>query len=151
MSRVPQGTLLALKILYCWSQSSINLGQFIQKILELAELHDLNASDIVASEVQPCTLTFFISDGSSDRDRSLLQSSNLRCLNLGRWLMVPRSETKLFLLRFNFSTKIRCRYHRRLLLPLDYSYWDSVLSKNTNLIKMATSVPLNLNFPFSSN
>lgn len=62
----------------------INLGQFIQKILELAELHDLNASDIVASEVQPCTLTFFISDGSSDRDRSLLQSSNLRCLNLGR-------------------------------------------------------------------
>lgn len=84
MSRVPQGTLLALKILYCWSQLSINLGQFIQKILEVAELHDLNASDIVASEVQPCTLTFFISDGSSDRDRSLLQSSNLRCLNLGR-------------------------------------------------------------------
>lgn len=59
MSRVPQGTLIALKILYCWSQSSINLGQFIQKILELAELHDLNASDIVANEEQPSTLTFY--------------------------------------------------------------------------------------------
>ncbi|KAJ4715522.1 hypothetical protein OWV82_013870 [Melia azedarach] len=54
-------------------------------------------------KTQPSTLTFSILDGSSGRDLSRLQPSNMRSLSLERQLMVPGRETKLFPLRFNVS------------------------------------------------